>query len=136
VRILIRNRNVELVDGGRERIERSLRYALGRFGQRVRRVTLGLADLNGPRGGVDKRCRVSVALEPRGGVFIEEDSADVFAAVDGAVERLARSVERKLGRDRELDGRAVRRGKATPVLAGLPRRLSGWTKAPRGPGSP
>jgi putative sigma-54 modulation protein len=106
--MLIRDRNVELAEDGRKRIERSLRFALSRFGRRIRRVTMSLTDLNGPRGGVDKRCRVEVALEPRGAVFIEEDGSDIHAAVDRAAERLARVVDRQLDREREVDGTAAR----------------------------
>lgn len=36
---------------------RRLEFALGRLGARVRSLTVRLADLNAPRGGVDKHCR-------------------------------------------------------------------------------
>lgn len=108
MRIFIRNRKMDLAESGRDRIERSLRFALGRFAPRIRRVAVGLVDLNGPRGGVDKRCRVKVTLEPSGSVFVEEDGSDLLAVIDRAAERVGRSVERKLERHRELGGRALR----------------------------
>lgn len=120
MRILIRDRKVELAEGGRERIERSLRFALGRFGQRIRRVTVSLTDLNGPRGGVDMRCRVDVALEPRGAVFIEEDGSDIHAAVDRAAERVARAVDRKLDREREVGGTTVQAGERLAARSSAP----------------
>ena len=53
-------------------MERRLDFALGRFGGRISQVTVGLEDLNGPRGGADKRCRLAVRLVPSGKVTIEE----------------------------------------------------------------
>ena len=54
-------------------IERRLRFALGRFDGRIGRVTVRISDVNGPRGGIDKRCRIEVSLIPRGVVRVEGD---------------------------------------------------------------
>ncbi len=106
--VLIRDRGVDLARETQERIERSIAFALDRFGRRIRRVTVGLTDLNGPRGGVDKRCRVEVALEPSGLVLVHEDSQDLVTAVDLAAGRISATVARKLERERDVKGRAGR----------------------------
>ncbi len=41
---------------------RRLEFALARFDARVRSLTVRVADLNGPRGGLDKRCLVAIRL--------------------------------------------------------------------------
>ena len=41
-------------------------FALDRFAGAIREVDVRLADLNGPRGGVDKLCRVQLRMLPRG----------------------------------------------------------------------
>ena len=66
MRLEIHARNYELSDGLKDLIERRVRTALGRFARRIDRVTVSLSDVNGPRGGADKLCRLSVALLPRG----------------------------------------------------------------------
>lgn len=38
--------------------ERRLRFALTRISDRIRRVTVRLGDVDGPRGGEDKFCRI------------------------------------------------------------------------------
>ena len=43
-------------------IQRRLVFALGRFGRRVERVLVRVEDTNGPKGGIDKRCRVAVVM--------------------------------------------------------------------------
>lgn len=76
---------------------RRLEYALGRFGTRIRSVTVRLADVNGPRGGVDKTCVIAVRLEPaRRLIVIEDIDADAPVAIDRAADRAARAVARAL----------------------------------------
>jgi ribosome-associated translation inhibitor RaiA len=82
-----------------------LHYALGRFEGRVNVVTARLADLNGPRGGVDKRCRISVAVRAGDPVLVEDADTDLYAAIDRAAERAGRAVWRQLARRREMDMR-------------------------------
>ena len=80
----------------RARVERRLEFALDRLGGRVSRVQVVLADLNGPRGGIDKRC-LMVADVLRGGQLIIEQRADSWpGAVDAAAGRLAEAVRRRL----------------------------------------
>ena len=82
-------------------IERRLRFALGRFGARIVRVTVTLADLSEPRGGIDKRCRMIAAIVPRGEVVIEANDVEILSAIDRAAERLGRVLARELERRRE-----------------------------------
>ena len=74
---------------------RRFESALGGFGDRVRSLAVHLADLNGPRGGVDKRCRVAIRLTslPRL-IVIEDTDAEAAVAIGRAAERGARMVAR------------------------------------------
>ncbi len=78
--------------------ERRLRFALGRFGTRIRQIMVRIADLNGPRGGVDKQCRITVDVRPFGTVILEETDADLYRAIDRAAHRVSQSVRRELER--------------------------------------
>ena len=82
-------------------VARRLSFALSRFGGRVRGVSVRLADLNGPRGGIDKRCSMQALLAPRGSVRVEDTDSELPAAVDRAASRLARAISRALERRRE-----------------------------------
>lgn len=97
----IRGRHIELTAPLLAHVERRLRFALSRFGQKIRLVAVQLTDLNGPRGGLDKQCRVRVALSPSGRVMAEAIDADLPTAIDRAADRLERSVTRELERRRE-----------------------------------
>ena len=101
----IRSQGLDIGQDLRGHIERRLRFVLSRFGDRIGRVTVYLADLNGPRGGIDKRCRIVVRLLRSGQVFVEDTDSDLEAVVDRAADRVAQSVRRQLERRREWRGR-------------------------------
>ncbi|MCK6546220.1 hypothetical protein L6R52_10255 [Myxococcota bacterium] len=65
-------------------------------------MTVRLGDVNGPRGGVDKVCRIEARLDRSRSVVVEEIGADQDAALARAADRLASSVARTFARDREL----------------------------------
>ena len=93
----------------RVRAQRSLGFALASFGAVVETVTIRLGDVNGPRGGVDKECSVTVRLRRKGAVRVTHRHHDLRAAVDGAAERLARRIARHLDRLRESRRSKARR---------------------------
>lgn len=75
-----------------------------RFGDRLRRVEVYLEDTNGEKGGVDTRCSIEVHLAGRPAVTAEGRAADVETAVDGAVEKVLRVLEKQLGRQDDRAG--------------------------------
>ena len=87
---------------------RQAAFHLARFGEELTELWLTVSDVNGPRGGLDKRCQVS-ARGPRIAVFLESEAEDAYRAVDEAVKRLARTVRRDLERlhSRRLQPRLV-----------------------------
>ena len=64
MKIQIRKRRVEVSDTLRAYVERRLGFALGRFGDRLGPITVRFSDVNGHRGGVDKRCQIHVNFMP------------------------------------------------------------------------
>ncbi len=98
MRIDIRTKGFTLTDALREQTERRLRFALGGLGSRLGRVGVTLADENGPRGGVDKRCTVRLKLPAQPAIVIEQQDTDLYVAISCAVERAARALTRQLGK--------------------------------------
>ncbi|MBI4517464.1 MAG: HPF/RaiA family ribosome-associated protein [Deltaproteobacteria bacterium] len=94
----IKGRNLLLAPAVIERIERRLRFALSRFADCIDRVTVQFADLNGPRGGVDKQCRIVVKLRRGGEVVVEDTATDLETAIDRGADRAQRAVARALAR--------------------------------------
>ena len=113
MRLEIRRRRLEVSASLRAHIERRLRSALGGFARHVGRVRVYLRDVNGPRGGVDKSCRIEVHLPGRRAVRAAVVDADAYAAIAAAAHRVAQGV-----------ARAVERGQATTSEPAWPARGS------------
>ena len=100
--IEIRTQHLDLADALQGYVKRRLRFCLSRFRPRLGLITVRLSDINGPRGGVDKCCRIIAEVVPSGSVVLEETDADLYAAIDRAVDRVGRSLTRHLKWTREL----------------------------------
>ncbi len=75
-----------------------------RFGDRLRRVEVYLEDANSHKGGVDTRCSIEVHLAGRPAVAAEDRAADVETAVEGAIEKVLKVLEKQLGREEDRAG--------------------------------
>jgi ribosome-associated translation inhibitor RaiA len=94
-----------------DHIERRLRFALGRFSGRIGKVFVFLHDRNGPRGGVDKLCRILVKIRGCGVVVAAVADSDWVTAVDRATTRVGQTVARQV--ERIHDHHAARQQKAS-----------------------
>jgi ribosome-associated translation inhibitor RaiA len=104
--------NGELSDALREYGERRLRFALGRFVPRIADVHLRFEDVNGPRGGVDKQCRLDVLGLPSWRIQVQGEGTSFYDAIDAAAARAGRSIARLLSRMAETS----RQAPATPEV--------------------
>jgi hypothetical protein len=73
---------------------RRVRFAMRRLTWLVPRARVQLADVNGPRGGVDKRCRVEIRSDGGGSVVITALARDWRSALDQALARACRALLR------------------------------------------
>ena len=69
---------------------RRVRFAMRRMTWLVPRAKVHLSDVNGPRGGVDKRCQIELKTHVGGTVHITAMARDWRSAIDSAVSRAAR----------------------------------------------
>lgn len=101
MRIDIQASGFDLTEGLRQHTARRLQFALGWASHNVRTVSVRLSDINGPRGGNDKRCRIKIPLHGGQDVVIEDTESDLYVAIDRAADRTERAVARRLERSRE-----------------------------------
>jgi len=85
----------------KEHVSRHLYFALSRYSGRIDWVHVALRDENGPRGGLDKTCRVAVHLPRLQPVLVTESASNWFEASARAAERAGRAVARALDRTRD-----------------------------------
>lgn len=102
MQIDIQSRHFSLTDSLRNHSEKRLYSALSCCGDHIQRVVMHLSDINGPRGGEDKRCHLQVVLAGLPDVVIEDIETDLYVAIDRATDRAGRTVVRKIGRQQTL----------------------------------
>ena len=82
----------------RDLTERRVRFVLRRLGWLVPRAEVQMSDVNGPRGGIDKRCQVQLQTDGAGSVVVASVASDWRTALDDALARAARLLMRLLRR--------------------------------------
>ena len=98
IEFIVRDARLDVTETLREYAARRVAFALRRFEHRIRRVTVRLVDLNGPRRGVDSRCSMTVDLVGGRRIFVDATTPWPFASVTRAASRLNEAVRRELGR--------------------------------------
>lgn len=113
MRIHVVGRTVEIDDGLHGFVEHRILLALGRLSPGIHCAIVRLYDLNGPRGGMDKKCRIEVRLRSRNSLVVEHTDSNLFAAISRAADRAGRAVvqakERSSGHRRERVATDTRR---------------------------
>ena len=102
MKLEIRAHGLELTAGLRAHAEKRLRFGLDWARHDVDKVVLRFTDINGPRGGADKRCQLRIPLAGMRDIVIEDTAGDIHVALDRAVDRAAHTLERRLSRRREF----------------------------------
>ena len=103
IRLNIQGRKVFLSRKLRQHVERRVRRAIHRFESRIRLISVVLADVNGPKGGNDKVCRVIVALTRLDHVVVTRFGSDSFGLVDGVSDRGNERISSLVQRRRQFD---------------------------------
>ena len=117
MQILTQARGFDLSAGLREHVERRLRFALDWAHYQVSGISVLLSDINGPRGGADKRCRIRVTVAGMTEVVIDDVEADLYIAIDRVVDRAGRTLARRVARQREHQHGSLRHAQAELVAS-------------------
>lgn len=83
-----------------QQIKAVVRNGLDRFSERITRVEVHLSDQDSDKrfGTDDKRCLLEARLAGLQPIAVSDRAATLERAVDGAVEKLTRSLDSELGR--------------------------------------
>ena len=90
--MMIQAQGFKLTEGLTEHAKRRLRFALSRSSEQIQRVKVRLTDINGPRGGVDKRCRIEIQIPSQPALMIEQLDSDMYVAISRSAARAERRV--------------------------------------------
>ena len=73
-------------------VMRRVRFTMRRLAWLVPRVRVHLSDVNGPRGGIDKRCQVELITDGANAVVVTSLARDWHSALQSALGRASRSL--------------------------------------------
>ncbi len=85
-----------------------LRFVMRRMAWLVSHAKVHLSDINGPHGGVDKRCRIEIKTNAVGTVVITSQSHDWRSALEQALARASQSLLRAWRRKSSINRDSVR----------------------------
>ena len=105
----IRAQGFDLLPSIEQRVHRQLSRSAGRFERELMSVDVYLSDINGPRGGADKKVVMRANLTNLPPISISTRHADLYVAIDRTARRLERNVNRALRKSRRLQPRKVLR---------------------------
>ncbi len=86
----------------REYISETVDSALYWAQDSIHFITVRITDLNGPKGGKDKRCQIHLKVPGMPNVIVSEVSSSLSSAIGRAAQRASNVVERALDRAKEI----------------------------------
>ncbi len=98
MQIEIQSRDFTLTEALEAYIKRRFNFVLSNRYDQIKRIRICLSDINGPRGGIDKRCRIQISLPHLKDIVIEDTESDLYIAIDRATDRAGRTINRRLTR--------------------------------------
>ena len=102
MQIDIQSRGFSLTDALLNYSEQRLLFSMSYFSGHINKVIVRLSDINGPRGGTDKRCHLQLIITGLPDIVVDDTEADMYAAIDRAMDRARRTVARKIDRQQTL----------------------------------
>lgn len=97
----IQANGLTLTTGLRQHIRQRLFNAFKSTHQHLRKITVRLMDINGPRGGQDKQCRIHIGMIGGQDVVIENTDAQLHTAIEDAANRAQHTLARRIQKRRE-----------------------------------
>ncbi len=108
--VRIHGNGLDLDPRFRDWIDTRLRSALRRHGSRLKHVDLSISDVNGPKGGPDKRGRCVLHVKRMPTLVVEVWADRPRDLVDGLIRRIVQTMDRNVGRQRDRRRTLARAG--------------------------
>lgn len=91
----------------KKRLTQQFQFLCSKHDDSISRISLTLSDVNGPKGGNDKQCKVVVFLIGREEVVITERQSTLQRAIDRALQRTGFNLQQRLKRRHRLKHRGT-----------------------------
>lgn len=119
MKVLIQGKQMRVSDDLKAYVHDKLVTPLTRFyDDSAAELRVEFGDNNGPKGGMDKECHLTLHMPNARTLQIEETTQDPYASLDAASDRLIRICHRELDRMRQPTGRHKYRPLGSVVAEG------------------
>jgi ribosome-associated translation inhibitor RaiA len=103
-------------ESANETVQSIVEAAVDRFADRITRIEVHLSDTNGPKHGLrEKRCVMEARVGGSRPLAVAHEAPNLLSAVEGAADKLKRSLEHALARRDQLPGPTPREGDIASV---------------------
>jgi ribosome-associated translation inhibitor RaiA len=103
-------------ESANETVESIVQAAVDRFADRITRIEVHLSDTNGPKhGSSEKRCVMEARVAGLRPLAVSHEAPNLLEAVEGAADKLKRSLEHAIARREQLPGPTPRDGDIASV---------------------
>lgn len=96
--LIVTDLNVGLSNENLSRIRQKTRRMFGKICDSVKAINVTLDDVNGPKGGKDKNCRIIIRTKGIPDIIITDNQTSVMSAVNISLSRARRALLRKVKR--------------------------------------
>lgn len=96
--LTITDLNVGLSNESIVRIKQKTRRIFGKISDSVKAINVTIDDVNGPKGGKDKKCRIVIHTKGMPNIVITDNQASVMSAVNISLSRAKMALIRKVKR--------------------------------------
>lgn len=108
--ILVHGNGFALESALREEVQEKIEASFARISSQIGKVNAYLADLNGPKKGIDKSIRLVIDIEREPVVVIEEKGEDWSALLESVADRATQNMARQIKRSRSRKDRTSMAG--------------------------
>ncbi len=98
MKVQVKARHFSLTKELKQYVKKRLKFALGTRYEQVKRVEVMLSDINGPKGGEDKRCQILLKIKGQTDVVVDDVQSHLYSAIDRAASRASRTVSKRVTR--------------------------------------
>jgi putative sigma-54 modulation protein len=108
MKVLMRGVHLDLSDSLRDYANQHLVDPIAKYiDDEATEIEIALVDINGPKGGVDQECRVTVRMPGFSGIHITQTAETMYQAIDATRDRLEMTIKRTLEKRREASSQGL-----------------------------
>lgn len=104
MKLNIHARKVQLSESARKYIEQRASFAFSRTRHVINSLSVTVTDINGPRGGKDKQCKIMIRADALPDIVVTEKQSSLGASINRALSRASQNLQQRLKRKHTSQG--------------------------------